>query len=324
MSSGNHGAKEAVTQLRSPSRSTSHSIASEAAGGFTPTHPVPSLRAAFEESVLEAEGGEGGGNTGGDEDKGYRRPQHHALRKLVAQIAFGMYLLHDRLAKSDSVVVRIVQGHINDMDEFLADTSSDFELANADIMSRLEHLQIPLSGGTSDVFAQMLESRQFRGEMVECCHKIRFIVTRTKNAVQLSLKDVAECMSAVDELAKYLLDLNSGGWRGSSLSRVYTTMERNVQTWFRCCIGLRMKGENLEDNLNKLKKVVHEIDRRTALNGQPYSVHIPSLSDLRHSGSKLTVLYSQSTGFVAGRSKKVPFNILHRSHMLTSIANVEI
>jgi hypothetical protein len=121
--------------------------------------------------------------------RGRRRPgqqQHHRLHKLVAQIAFGLYLLPDGLARSDSAVVRILQGHINDMDEFLSTTTAD-----------------ETGGGiVADVFDKMLESREFRREMTERNEKGDFVIQRTTVALKTSLRDVREGLAAVVELAK--------------------------------------------------------------------------------------------------------------------------
>lgn len=234
-----------------------------------PRHPVPSMRAAFEESVIESDGTRSSGMNSSSRRR--RRMKHHRLRKLVAQIAFGLYLLHDGLAKSDAAVVRILQGHINDMDEFLSVTTADFEAAKRDISARLRHLQVPLDekGGVADVFDKMLESREFRREMMGRNELVDLVVQRTTAALQASLRDVREGLAAVDELAKYLLELHDG-WRKDDLKRVYTAMTHNVALWFRCCVGLQMKGARLGTKLNQLQAVVHEIEQRTAAASRKY------------------------------------------------------
>jgi hypothetical protein len=240
------------------------------------------MRAAFEESVIESDGARRSSGSGMDSSRrqrrGRRRPgqqQHHRLHKLVAQIAFGLYLLHDGLAKSDSAVVRILQGHINDMDEFLSTTTADFAACSRDITARLAHLQVPLdeTGGgiVADVFDKMLESREFRREMTERNEKVDFVIQRTTVALQTSLRDVREGLAAVDELAKYLLELKDG-WRKPNLNRVYSAMSHNVALWFRCCVGLQMKGARLGEKLNQLQAVVQEIERRTAAASRKYKV----------------------------------------------------
>jgi hypothetical protein len=230
------------------------------------------MRAAFEESVIESDGARSSGLE--SSRRGRRRvQQHHRLHKLVAQIAFGLYLLHDGLAKSDSAVVRILQAHINDMDEFLSTTTADFETRSRDITARLGHLQVPLdeNGGVADVFDKMLESREFRREMTERNEKVDFVIQRTTVSLQTSLRDVREGLAAVDELAKYLLELKDG-WRKINLVRVYTAMSHNVAMWFRCCVGLQMKGARLGEKLNQLQSVVHEIERRTGAASRKYKV----------------------------------------------------
>ena len=92
--------------------------------------------------------------------------------------------------------------------------------------------------------------------------RVDYMVHQTANALQASLVDVGEGLAAVDELAKYLLELRDG-WSQPNLARVYMAMTHNVELWFRCCVGLQMKGTKLGEKLNLLKSVVHEIERRT-------------------------------------------------------------
>jgi len=246
-------------------------MASGSTGIGAPRHPVPSMRSAFEESVAESDEGRRSGTA--FSSHGRRRPRHHWLRKLIAQIAFGLYLLHDGLARSDAAVVRILQGHINDMDHFLSTTTSDIEHATDDISARLQHLRIPLGegGGVVDCFDRMLESREFRRETMDRNEKVDFVVQKTTASLQSALRDVREGLGAVDDLAKYLLDLKEG-WRKLNLVRVYAAMTHNCELWFRCCVGLQMKGARLGEKLNELQMVVNEIERRTAQASRKYKV----------------------------------------------------
>jgi hypothetical protein len=229
------------------------------------------MRAAFEESVAEADGGPGSnGNssstlstgTGGRQTGG---PKHHWIRKLVAQIAFGLYLLHDGLAKSDGAVVRILQGHINDMDQFLSNTTTMLDASTEDISRRLQNLQVPLDefGAISDAFDKMLESREFSKEILEKNEKLEMVERQTTAALQTTVRDLREGLIAVDELAKYLLDLKEG-WRKLNLVRVYAAMTHNCELWFRCCLGLQLKAARLAEKLSQLQAVGGEIEKRVA------------------------------------------------------------
>lgn len=149
------------------------------------------------------------------------------------------------------------------MDFFIAATASDFELARSDIGQRLKHLRIPLdSGRASEVFDQMLENREFRLEIVKGNENVEYVISRTAAAMKSALVDVKEGLSAVDELAKYLLGLKKG-WKNTNLIRVYAAMTLNVEQWFRGLVLLQTKGTGLKEDLEQLRRVVREIEQRT-------------------------------------------------------------
>ena len=252
--------------------STPQDDSDDQAQSYPPLHPVPSMQAAFEESMYEqghpppsppdpyavTAAAPSSSSTTGSAFK----PKYHFLTKLVSQITFGIHLLHKRLAKSDSEVVRILQAHVIDMDTFLSTTTHDFDFARADISTRIKNLKVPLEPGpASDVFENMLRDPTFRMQIMEGNKKVDFVIKRTARAMNRALEDVAEGLKAVDELAKYLLTLKTG-WRNANLVRVYGAMTHNVEGWFRCFVGLQMKGQGLGERLNALKMVVWEIERR--------------------------------------------------------------
>ncbi|KAI5797513.1 hypothetical protein DFH27DRAFT_526270 [Peziza echinospora] len=250
-----------------PSQNTSGDEDEEASQA--PLHPVPSMQGAFEESMYEQ------GHPPPSPTNPYAvattisngiaapfRQKYHPLTKLISQIAFGIHLLHKRLAKSDSEVVRILQAHVNDMDTFLSTTTADFDLARSDVSARVKNLKVPLEAGpASDVFENMLREPAFRAQIMEGNKKVEFVIKRTARAMNRALEDIGEGLKAVDELAKYLLTLKTG-WRNANLTRVYGAMTHNVEGWFRCFVGLQMKGQGLGERLNTLRTVVWEIDRR--------------------------------------------------------------
>jgi len=236
-----------------------------------PRHPVLSMQAAFEESIcdlqVEALNSEAGSSASGSRKRQQRDKErkHHRLLKLVSQIAFGIHLLHDRLAKSDSEVVRILRSHVKDMDGFISKTTRDFDLAKSDISQRLKHLRIPLDSEPASVaFDGMLESREFRLQILEGNENVEYVVERTMGAMKEALKDVAEGLAAVDDLAKYLLGLKEG-WKGSNLVRVYAAITFNVEQWFRGLVSLQTKSIGLKEELEQLKGVLGEIERRTGI-----------------------------------------------------------
>lgn len=123
------------------------------AEALTHPHPIPSMQEAFNESLEEATTGsapdkpklrEHGAKARrerlvsqgkGDHVHGMRwrfRPgqEQHELCKLMSQVAFGMYLLMRGMANSDDQVVTIIQGHIDEIDEFLEVALEDFQEAS--------------------------------------------------------------------------------------------------------------------------------------------------------------------------------------------------
>lgn len=151
------------------------------------------------------------------------------------------------------------------MDYFVSSAMTDFELAKQDIEQRLKHLRVPLdSGRASEVFDQMLENREFRLEIVKGNENVEYVISRTAAAMKSALIDVREGLSAVDELAKYLLGLKKG-WKNTNLIRVYTAMTFNVEQWFRGLVALQTKGAGLKKDLEQLRLVVREIEKRTGI-----------------------------------------------------------
>lgn len=234
-------------------------------------HPVPSMQAAFEESIIDLKIDTGNSSDGTSSPSSWKwktrhsHSEHHRLLKLVSQIAFGIHLLHARLAKSDPEVVRILQNHVDDMDFFVASTTSDFDVAKSDIGQRLKHLRVPLdSGRASEVFDEMLQNREFRLDIVKGNENVEYVISRTVVGMNSALIDVREGLSAVDELAKYLLSLKRG-WENLNLVKVYAAMTFNVEQWFRGLVALQKKGMSLREDLEQLRRVVREVERRTGI-----------------------------------------------------------
>src|SRR4030081_339392 len=120
----------------------------------------------------------------------------------MAQISFGIYLLLNGIAKDDEQVMSILQGHVDEVDEFLETTLEDFDLALHDIEDRLNLLKLPLE--RIEVFDAMLQDRAFRLQIVNGNEKIEHVITRTATAMNDALKDVKQGVSACKEFSKYL------------------------------------------------------------------------------------------------------------------------
>ena len=251
-----------------------------------PVHPVPTMQGAFEESLAETL------HEAEDADTSNREPivdsvtrrkmllerqeyertvagrwkqrpgeKFHPLWKLVAQISFGMHLLHQKMAKSDEEVIKILQTHVDEVDGFLERTTEDFDLAQGDINERIRYLRLPLEH--TDVFDTMLNDRSFRIAIVEGNEKIEHIIDRTAAAMNDALKDVQKGLDATRELARYLMRLDrSWNDRTQEHDRVFVAMIGNTEGWSLALLDLQAKGNMLRKALVQLGGIVAEMQRR--------------------------------------------------------------
>lgn len=254
-----------------------------------PVHPIVCMQGAFEESIMETIGNRrdsvsSTSSTGtldpkarrqrlleGDYDgprssRGRKRPgaKYHKLWKLMAQISFGVHLLHQQLAKSDEEVVKIMQSHVDELDTFLERTTEDFDLAIADINERINYLKLPLEH--VNIFDIMLDDKPFRTSIIEGNEKIERIVERTARAMTDALEDVNVGIQATAELAKYLDILGEKWTHGhDDLSNIYKAMYANVEGWYSCLGSLQLKGNTLGGSLVQLGGILNEMSKRAGV-----------------------------------------------------------
>ena len=256
-------------------------------GAQVPTHPIPSMQAAFAESMLEASEAsianapkhKPTGNSAkrrlllldqdvSEETHASRwRPkpgQHfHELWKLMAQISFGIYLLLNGIAKDDEQVMTILQGHVDRVDEFLETTLEDFDLAQDDIEERLKFLKLPLEN--IDIFDAMLEDRGFRLQIVTGNERIEHVIERTAKAMNDALKDVQQGLDACKEFTIYLAQEQEDViWKEErpEMPKVFDAMKGNVEGWYKAYVSLQTKGNHLGVVLVQLGTIIAEMDRR--------------------------------------------------------------
>ena len=250
-----------------------------------PQHPVSALQAAFEESIMEsvmpspkklkeklsAEARRRQLLELDDADHEYssrwtQQPgaKFHPLWKLVAQISFGIHLLHKKLAKSEDEVVRILQGHVDEVDSFAEDTTADFDLAVRDIKERIQYLLLPLEH--SRTFNKMLCDKTFRASILDGNDIIERVIQRTRTAMDRSLGDVSKGIEAVCELSKYL-DRLGNDWNNQDgeLLDAYHVMRGNAEGWYRCFLRLQAKGENLGGKMARLESIIDEVALRAGI-----------------------------------------------------------
>lgn len=251
-----------------------------------PVHPVASMRGAFEESIYDSMEDPPNRKVRDTIDAATRRLQlleledfseeysgrwrqkegakFHPLFKIIAQISFGVHLLHKQTAKSDDEVVKILQTHVEEVDGFLQDTIADFDYAIKDIVERQTHLFMPLEHGRT--FDKMLLERSFRTAIIEGNDIIERIIYRTTRAMNQSLEDVRKGIDATAELSKYLDRLGSS-WtkRDTSLQGLYSAMRGNAEGWHQGFKRLQRKGVRLTKLLLSLETVVNEVSKRAGI-----------------------------------------------------------
>ncbi|QIX00170.1 hypothetical protein AMS68_005687 [Peltaster fructicola] len=248
-----------------------------------PEHPLKSMQAPFEESILES-------NIDSDRPpsranaelrrqrlldaarfddawtsrwKQRQDAQYHPLVKLMAQITFGMHLLQQNQAKNDSEVVKILQNHVDEVDNFLERTAEDFDLAIRDIDERIRFLQLPMQH--VKVFNIMLDDKQFRTQLLDGNDKIERIIDRTARAMNAALLDVQKGRQATRELSKYLNRVQYT-WPSDKpdLDAIYGAMRGNEEGWKKCYKELQTKGNHLGNKLIELGTIIGEMSKMAA------------------------------------------------------------
>jgi len=265
-----------------------------------PKHPIPSMQAAFAESMHESSATSTPtipknrvGNAAArrklliDQDanedthasRWKQKPgqQYHELWKLMAQISFGVYLLINGIAKDDEQVMNILQGHVDEVDEFLETTLEDFDLAQEDIEERLKFLKLPLENII--IFDAMLEDRNFRLQIVNGNERIEHVITRTAKAMNDALKDVQQGLDACKEFTIYLAqEQEESSWlkERPDMQKVFIAMKGNVEGWYKAYVSLQTKGNHLGVALVQLGSIVAEMDRRAGEISRKIRVHSSS------------------------------------------------
>lgn len=281
-----------------------------------PQHPIPAMQEAFAESLEEVATGTLSQKpklrTGDararrdmllDQDKAegppcplwrYRPGQKcHEVRKLLAQISFGVYLLLNGMANSNAQVVSILQGHIDEVDEFLEVNMEDFNLAIEDLTKRLELLKLPMEN--LQVFEQMLEDRQFRLQIVDGNLKIEHILARTTTALVQSVQDINEGLKSTKEFTEYLSAQQDAAWRKArpDVIDIFEAMRGNTGGWLNAFVVLQGKSNSLNALINKLTTTVAamdkkagEVSRRTRFSVEPFSNQMSPTSNMASSEAR--------------------------------------
>ncbi|KAE9964117.1 hypothetical protein BLS_008639 [Venturia inaequalis] len=187
--------------------------------------------------------------------------RYHPLTKILAQIAFGVHLLHQQLAKSDEEVVKILQRHVDEIDHFVTTTEEDLDLALADIKERINYLKLPLEH--VKIFDAMLDDKQFRTSIIDGNDRIEQVVDRTGTLMNDLHVDIKKAMDSTAEM-KHYLDRIAGHWPEDDAGsmEIYHTMQANAEGWLQCLGTLQMKGNSLGVVIAQLGRILNEISKR--------------------------------------------------------------
>ncbi|KAI0473881.1 hypothetical protein GGR56DRAFT_696512 [Xylariaceae sp. FL0804] len=268
------------------------------AAANVPLHPIPAMQPAFTESLVEASTNtaelkpklrfgdakqrrahllDGAKGSGLHAALWRYRPgqKHHELWKLLSQISFGVYLLLNGIANSNEQVVTILQGHIDEVDEFLETTLEDINVALDEVKERIDFLKLPMENVST--FERMLEDRNFRLQIVTGNVKIEHIINRTTAFLDFTFQDVEEGLKATKEFAVYLGDQQERQWRQQrpELGEIFDAMKGNAQGWYKAFIDLQDNASALDTLLIRLGQMVAEMDQRAGEVSRRTRVSVP-------------------------------------------------
>lgn len=249
-----------------------------------PTHPIESLKMAFAESLEEATRGNIEKPKLRDLDTAARRERllaqdkddsafdslwryrpgqrEHEVLKLIAQISFGVYLLLNGMANDDAQVVAILQGHINEMDEFLEVTLEDMAHTSTDLTERLRLLKLPMSN--MKVFEDMLEDRNYRAEILEGNEKLDHVLSRTDVAMKQWDDDVDAGLQASTSFTEWLNSMRNGDWRRQQphLIDIFDAMKGNAEGWLAAFDDINARSQDLNAIVINLVTIIAEMERK--------------------------------------------------------------
>lgn len=250
-----------------------------------PIHPIPALQDAFAESLNEVMSGIAVGKPklrvldaqgrreavlaqGKDEpalDAMWRlRPgqTQHELGKLVAQISFGVYLMLNGMANDNTQVVNILQGHIDEVDEFLEVTIEDLEEVEADLKRRIDHLMLPMSNAT--VFEQLLEDHKFRTEILQGNEKIEHILARTNVSMKQWDDDIEAGLHTSNIFINWLNENAEGTWRSGlpDVNDIFDAMSGNAEGWLIAFEKISDSAQDINSLIIRLMNIISEMEKK--------------------------------------------------------------
>ncbi|KAL7901791.1 hypothetical protein HDV63DRAFT_404660 [Trichoderma sp. SZMC 28014] len=285
-----------------------------------PIHPIPALQDAFAESLNEVMSGivvekpklraldaqgrrEAVLAQGKDEpalDAVWRlRPgqTQHELGKLIAQISFGVYLMLNGMANDNTQVVNILQGHIDEVDEFLEVTIEDLEEVEADLKKRIDHLMLPMSNAT--VFEQLLEDHKFRTEILQGNEKIEHILARTNVSMKQWDDDIEAGLQTSNIFINWLNEHAEGTWRSGlpDVTDIFDAMSGNAEGWLIAFEKINDSAQDINSLIIRLMSIISEMEKKAGeASRRTWASIAPPMSNIREE-STTTGLHVITEGY---------------------------
>ncbi|KAH6609436.1 hypothetical protein Trco_002782 [Trichoderma cornu-damae] len=250
-----------------------------------PVHPIPALQHAFAESLqevmsgavvekpklraLDAQGRRDAVLAQGKDEPAFDavwrlRPgqTQHELAKLIAQISFGVYLMLNGMANNNTQVVNILQGHIDEVDEFLEVTIEDLAHVQMDLERRIDHLMLPMSNVA--VFEQLLEDRKFRTEILEGNEKIEHILARTNAAMKQWDDDIEAGLQTSNVFISWLNEHAEGPWRSDQpdVIDIFDAMGGNAEGWLIAFEKISDSAQDINSLIVRLMNIISDMENK--------------------------------------------------------------
>jgi hypothetical protein len=250
-----------------------------------PTHPIPVMQAAFTESLDEVTHGavvpkpnlreldararrerlldQGQDEEPFDSTWRYRPGQRqHEVVKLIAQISFGVYLLLNGMANDQAQVVDILQGHIDEVDQFLEVAFEDLAQAVQDLTSRIDHLQLPMQN--MHAFEELLENDTFRAEILDGNAKIHHILARNDIAMKQWDNDIDAGLRCTSAFADWLNSQKGATWRKerTDMDEIYMAMKHNAEGWLNAFDEMLASTQEINELTIRLMTILAEVENK--------------------------------------------------------------
>ncbi|KAF1839808.1 hypothetical protein BDW02DRAFT_11119 [Decorospora gaudefroyi] len=254
-----------------------------------PIHPLSAMQAPFEESMLDATGETGHvpfvkpnksvksrqQSLCRDEDasepawnftynchwRTHAKGKFHPLTKTVAQIIFGVHLLHQHLEKSVADVADILLKHVNELDSFLQRANEDLESSLKDMLFRHKCLKVPMEHVNE--FDRLLEDRAYRAQLLDGNIVIERTIGRMSHLLNDYLVDINVFREANQHLDMYLLHVGDAWtYHNEDVGRIYSAMCGNTAGWSQFLLSLVARAERLGVVLVQVSSYCNEIEKR--------------------------------------------------------------